>query len=233
MMVRVRWGARLQRSKNAWVAWRTASMLANSSPWVTSRRYCRHSVSIGFSHRAQQTDRSVCAAARVSRRARGGTAAEEAQAPAGQGLSQEGGREAGARAPGARQHRGQRRPVLLGGGRQGRLRSCPDGDRLGPTGGALGAVQGGQHGPQQHQDGAGRDLPSCQPGPRPALSHELRPCRAFWRGLLRSRIGRLLTPDGASTAASSSTACSCASFTAPPAPSRCPIACSLPNENEG
>jgi hypothetical protein len=50
MMERVRCGARLQRSKNSWVAARSASMLPNSSQWVTSRRKCRHSISIGFSH---------------------------------------------------------------------------------------------------------------------------------------------------------------------------------------
>jgi hypothetical protein len=50
MMARVRWGARLQRSKNSRVALRTASMLSNSSQWVTSRRKCRQSISIGFSH---------------------------------------------------------------------------------------------------------------------------------------------------------------------------------------
>ena len=45
----------------------------------------------------------------------------------------------------ARQQRRQRRPVLLAGGREGRLPALPDGDRLRQAGRELGAVQVGQH----------------------------------------------------------------------------------------
>ena len=50
MMDRMRSGVRFMRSKNSRVATSSAAMLSNSSQWVTSRRYCRHSLSIGFSH---------------------------------------------------------------------------------------------------------------------------------------------------------------------------------------
>ena len=50
MMERTRPGVRLQRSKKAAVAPSRASTLSKSSQWVTSRRKCRHSISIGFSH---------------------------------------------------------------------------------------------------------------------------------------------------------------------------------------
>src|ERR671938_269272 len=57
---------------------------------------------------------------------------EEAQAAAahgGEGLPQAGGREAGQGRDRARGQRGQRRPVLLAGGREGRVPALPDDDR--------------------------------------------------------------------------------------------------------
>ena len=71
--------------------------------------------------------------------------AEAAAAERGQGLPQEGGGEARQAGLRARQQRRQRRPVLLAGGREGRLPALPDGDRLRQAGRELGAVPVGQH----------------------------------------------------------------------------------------
>src|SRR4051794_12793393 len=61
----------------------------------------------------------------------GREAAQAAAAHGGQGLPQAGGREAGQGRDRARRHRGQRRAVLLAGGREGRVPALPDRDRLG------------------------------------------------------------------------------------------------------
>ena len=56
--------------------------------------------------------------------------AQAAAADGGQGLPQEGDRDAGQARPRRRQQRRHRWPVLLDGGQRGRLRPLPDGDRL-------------------------------------------------------------------------------------------------------
>ena len=75
-------------------------------------------------------------------------------------------------APGS--NRRQRRPVLLAGGREGRLLASLDGHGLGQAGRHLDPVPVGQHLPGRHQDGGRRHLPPRQPEARPALSRELR-----------------------------------------------------------
>ncbi len=43
-------GCWLNRSKHSWAASSSACFVSKSSQWVTSRRKCRHSISIGLSH---------------------------------------------------------------------------------------------------------------------------------------------------------------------------------------
>src|SRR5918912_1419721 len=74
----------------------------------------------------------------------------------------------------AGKQRGQRRPVLLAGGREGRLPTLPDGDRRRQAGGGLDAVPVGQHHARQHQDGDRRHLPPRQPEARTVVPRQLR-----------------------------------------------------------
>ena len=102
---------------------------------------------------------------------------EAAQAPAahgGRGVPQAGGREARQGRDRARRHRGQRRAVLLAGGRGGRVPALPDRDRLGQAGRELDPVPLGEHDAGQRQGGDHRHLPPRQPEARPIVPDQLR-----------------------------------------------------------